>query len=93
MADPAVVQRILHAADFTDITFTEVDEPVFYGRDVPAALEWVRGFASTKEVLAGLDPLSRELALERLRGTLAAHAREAGIWFDSRAWIVNASRP
>jgi SAM-dependent methyltransferase len=92
MADPETVRRILDEAGFTDITFSEVNEPVFYGRDVTAALEWVRGFASTKEVLDRLDPLSCELALERLREALAAHAREAGIWFDSQAWIVKAIR-
>jgi hypothetical protein len=25
--------------------------------------------------------------------TLVAHAREGGVWFDSRAWIVKARRP
>jgi hypothetical protein len=35
----------------------------------------------------------QELALERLRETLVAHAREGGVWFDSRAWIVKARRP
>jgi hypothetical protein len=24
---------------------------------------------------------------------LVAHAREDGVWFDSRAWIVKARRP
>ena len=93
LADPATVQRILNPAGFTGITFTDVHEPVFYGRDVAAALEWVRGFVSTREVLDRLDPTEAELALERLRETLASHAREGGIWFDSRAWIVKAIRP
>ena len=92
LADPATVQRILNTAGFTGITFTDVHEPVFYGRDVAAALEWVRGFLSTREVLDRLDPTEAELALERLRETLASHAREDGIWFDSRAWIVKARR-
>jgi ubiquinone/menaquinone biosynthesis C-methylase UbiE len=90
LADPGTVQRTLDAAGFRDITFTDVHEPVFYGRDAAAALEWVRGFASTKEALDRLDPASRELALERLRATLVAQAREDGVWFDSRAWIVKA---
>jgi SAM-dependent methyltransferase len=90
LADPATVQGILEAAGFTDITFSDVRERVFYGRDVDAALEWVRGFTSTKEVLDRLDPPGSELALERLRKTLAEHARDDGIYFDSRAWIVKA---
>jgi SAM-dependent methyltransferase len=92
LAEPATVHRVLGAAGFTDITTTEVHEPVFYGRDLDAALEWVRGFASTKQMLNRLDPPDHELALERLRTTLVEHARADGIWFDSRAWIVRARR-
>jgi SAM-dependent methyltransferase len=93
LADPATVRGVLDAAGFADVTFTDVHEPVFYGRDVAAALEWVRGFASTMELLDRLDPPDSELALERLRKTLAEHSREDGIYFDSRAWIVKARRP
>jgi ubiquinone/menaquinone biosynthesis C-methylase UbiE len=92
LADPATVRGVLDAAGFADVTFTDVHEPVFYGRDVAAALEWVRGFASTMELLDRLDSPGSELALERLRKTLAEHASEDGIYFDSRAWIVKARR-
>ena len=92
LANPATVEGILDAAGFADATFTDVQEPVYYGRDVAAALDWVRGFTCTNEVLERLDPVAAERALERLRETLAAHASGDGIWFDSRAWIVTASR-
>jgi SAM-dependent methyltransferase len=69
-----------------------VDEPVYYGPDVAAALAWVRGFADVGTTLQQLDPASREHALARLVRTLGAHARTDGIWFDSRAWIVTAHR-
>ena len=93
LADPATVRRVLDAAGFTDITFTDVRQPIYYGRDVATALEWVGGFACAKEILDRLDPTARELVLERLRETLVAHVREDGVWFDSRAWIVKARRP
>jgi SAM-dependent methyltransferase len=92
LADPAKVEGILDAAGFTDVTFTDVHRPIHYGRDVAAALEWVRGFTCTKEVLARLGSASAERALGRLRETLAAHASTDGVWFDSRAWIVKARR-
>ncbi len=92
LADPTTVRRILEAAGFTDVTFTDVDEPVFYGRDVDAALAWVTGFVCTQRALALVDPTRRELARERLREMLAAHESEDGVWFDSRAWIVAARR-
>jgi SAM-dependent methyltransferase len=92
LADPAKVERILDAAGFSDLSFTGVDRPIYYGRDIAAALEWVRGFTCTTEVLARLGTASAERALGRLRGTLAARARRDGVWFDSRAWIVKARR-
>jgi SAM-dependent methyltransferase len=92
LAEPGTVVRILEGAGFADVTFTEVHEPVYYGPDVARALEWVRGFASTNEVLRSLKPASAKRSLDRLRETLAAHAGADGIWFDSRAWIVAARR-
>jgi ubiquinone/menaquinone biosynthesis C-methylase UbiE len=92
LADPAAVVRTLEEAGFVDVTFTDVHEPVYYGPDVATALEWVRGFACTNEVLRSLDAGSAQRSLERLRETLGAHAGAAGVWFDSRAWIVAARR-
>ena len=57
-----------------------------------AALQWVRGFACTSEALKRLDPTTAERALGRLREALAAHLSSDGVWFDSRAWIINARR-
>jgi len=93
LSDPATVRRILDTAGLSDVTFTDVRQPIYYGQDVVAALEWVGGFACTREALDRVDPTGREVALERLREALVAHAREDGVWFDSRAWIVEARRP
>ena len=92
LADPGTVVRTLEGTGFTDVTFTDVHEPVYYGPDVATALGWVRSFETTKEVLRSLDPASGKRTLARLRETLAAHAGADGIWFDSRAWIVAARR-
>ena len=92
LADPTSTERILEAAGFVNASFTDVDEPVYYGSDVSAALEWVRGFASVAGALQRLDPPSRERALDRMRDALAAHAGRNGVWLDGRAWIVVAER-
>ena len=92
LADPSTVQDILEAAGFVEVAFTDVDEPVYYGPDVAAALDWVCGFTSTSEVLQRLDPTARTGTVDRLRETLAAHMTDKGVWFDSRAWIVTARR-
>ena len=92
MADPAHVERILDYAGFSKVTFDEVHEPVFYGRDVDAALDFVTGFESTRQTLLGLDERSASEAVERLRQTLSTHQTSEGVWLDSRAWIVTAER-
>ncbi len=84
--------RILEAAGFAAVSFTDVDEPVYYGPDVDFALELVRGFADTRDVLGRLDPAAAARALGRLREMLAAHVSGDGVWFGSRAWIVTARR-
>jgi SAM-dependent methyltransferase len=92
LADPPAVTEILRAAGFDDVAFTDVREPVYYGRDVAAALDWVRGFACTREALNRLDPAAAADTAGRLREALAAHLSDDGVWFDSRAWIIAARR-
>jgi SAM-dependent methyltransferase len=93
LADPTLTAQMLGAAGFVEASFTDVHVPVYYGPDVAAALEWIRGFSSVKDVLPRLDPAAVERALDRLREALAAHVRSRGVWLDSRAWIVAARRP
>ena len=90
LADPPTVKQILGAAGLADVTFTDVHEPVYYGPDVAAALDWVRGFTYTREVLKGLNPAAAARAAGRLREVLAAHLSDDGVWFNSRAWIITA---
>jgi ubiquinone/menaquinone biosynthesis C-methylase UbiE len=90
LADPPTVKELLEAAGFTGVTFTDVHEPVYYGPNITAALDWVRGFTCTNEMLKRLDPAAAERALRRLRDALAAHLSDDGVWFNSRAWIVTA---
>ena len=92
LADPPTVTRILEAAGFGDVTFTDVREPMYFGPDVATALEWIRGFACTRDVLDRLDPAAAARTLGRLRVMLAEHNGDRGVRFDSRAWIVTAHR-
>ncbi len=90
LADSAVVERILDAAGFTDATFQDVHEPVYYGDSVEAALQWIGQFQATREASRSLDAASAERERARLRAIVAQHHRDDGVWFDSRAWIVSA---
>jgi SAM-dependent methyltransferase len=93
LGDPPAVTGILEAAGFADVRFTDVHQPVHYGPDVAAALDWVRGFTSTAQTLRRLDAADAASALGRLGDMLKAHMTGNGVWFDSRAWIVAARRP
>jgi ubiquinone/menaquinone biosynthesis C-methylase UbiE len=92
LADPTTTAQILETAGFGEAEFTGVQERVYYGPDIAAALEWVSGFSCVNDVLQRLDPSSTERARAQLRQALAAHASGEGVWFDSRAWIVTARR-
>jgi SAM-dependent methyltransferase len=92
LADPPTVTGILEAAGFAEVTFTDVREPMYFGPDVATALEWIRGFACTGEILDRLDPDAAARALGRLRVMLAEHNGDRGVRLGSRAWIVTAHR-
>jgi SAM-dependent methyltransferase len=77
LGDPDATRELLERAGFRDVRFEDVHEPVFYGDDVDAALDWAGRFAS--------------VGPDELREILAAHATADGVVFDSRAWIVTTS--
>ena len=93
LGDPSVTQAVLEHAGFDSVRFADVREPMFFGADVPEALDWVRGFQYVSDALAGLDRAARKHAEDRLRATLAAHhGADRGVVIDSRAWLVTARR-
>jgi hypothetical protein len=99
--------EILEAARFADIAFTDVREPVYYGPDVAAALDWVDHFTFTGEALKGLDHDAAARAVGRLREALAAHASDDSVVrlpglmitarrrlaFVRRGWLIPRMRP
>ena len=68
----------------------DVDEPVYYGPDVPFALDFGCDFAFTRDVLSRLDPAAAAGGLGRLGEMLAVHVSGDGVWFGFGAWIVTA---
>jgi SAM-dependent methyltransferase len=92
LGEPSIVEAVLARAGFSDIRFKEVREPVYYGPNVDTAYDIILSFRTANEMLAALDTATREHALSRLRAMLAEHSTVQGIEFDSRAWIVTATR-
>jgi ubiquinone/menaquinone biosynthesis C-methylase UbiE len=92
LGDPTVTEGILTAAGFTDVDFSDVHEPVYYGPDSVTALDAMLRLLKYEDLLAGLDAAAADEARTRLRNTLEAHETADGVYFDSRAWIVTARR-
>ncbi|MET8076871.1 methyltransferase domain-containing protein [Streptomyces sp. NPDC005303] len=92
LADPQVVTEALTGAGLTAVDVVDVHEPVCYGPDAERALAAVLQLRMAREWIGDLDAVSAERALDRLRVALDAHDTGAGVWFDSRAWLVVARR-
>ena len=91
LGDRTATARLLERAGFDGVRFSDVREPVFYGPDVAAAMDFVLGF--TSETLARMPAADAARARERLRETLHDHrTAHDGVVFDSRAWLITARR-
>jgi hypothetical protein len=82
----------LTSAGFTAVALADIEVPVFYGRDVDAALDFVSRFSMVSQVLERSNPVRTASVVAGLRAALTAHASDRGVWFDSRSWIVTARR-
>jgi SAM-dependent methyltransferase len=93
LGEPATVRRTLAAAGFDAVDLADVREPIFYGADSAAALDFVRAFQCTRTALAAMSPVDAARALDRLRRLLEEHqTADAGVAFDARAWVITARR-
>jgi SAM-dependent methyltransferase len=93
LGDADATAGILERAGFDALRFDDVQEPVLYGHDIDAALEFVCGFQDTSAALARMSRSDAARAVDRLRETLAAHyTDDQGVALDSRAWLVTGRR-
>jgi SAM-dependent methyltransferase len=93
LGDAAATTELLERAGFEDVRLEDVDEPVFYGHDVDAVLDIVRGFVGTRAALAAMTPDDAAQAIGRLRATLEDHHDDdQGVVFAARSWLITARR-
>jgi ubiquinone/menaquinone biosynthesis C-methylase UbiE len=93
LGDAGATTKMLERAGFEAVRFEDVHEPVLYGHDIDAALEFVCGFQDVSAALAGMSRDDAGHAVGRLRQTLEDHYDAQGVAFDSRSWLVTARRP
>ena len=93
LGDADATADILERAGFDALRFEGVHEPVLYGHDIDAALEFVRGFQDTSAALASMSRGDSAHAVDRLREMLAAHySDDRGVVLDSRSWLITGRR-
>ena len=93
LGDTEATAAILERAGFAQLRFDDVHEPVLYGHDIGAALEFVRSFQNVSAALASMSSSDAARAVERLRATLAAHASDKqGVALGSRSWLITGRR-
>jgi SAM-dependent methyltransferase len=92
LADIDVTCRALTGAGFADIAFDAIDRRFWIGTDADDAYAFFRASGIARGLTQGLDPAECERAFDALRATVAEHASDAGVSFESSAWLVTARR-
>lgn len=91
MSDPARVAQILRSSGFETPECETLREPMYWGPDVPTAVDFVLGVLGW--LLDDLDDDARTKAMTNLRRTLVAHYDTDGVTFPSAAWLVTSRKP
>ncbi len=91
LAEPDRVRAILGGAGFAGISLEGLQEPMSFGPDQDDAFDFVS--ALTGWMREGLDEADQEAALAALRATIAEHAGEHGVSYQSATWIIQARKP
>ena len=93
LGDAEATTEMLERAGFEAVRLEDVHEPVLYGHDIDAALEFVCGFQDTSAALAGMSRDDAARAVDRLRENLEGHyGDDQGVTFDSRSWLITGLR-
>jgi SAM-dependent methyltransferase len=93
LAEPDAVRDLLGTAGFVDVELDSVREPMTVGGSADDAYGFVSRMPPVRGLLQDLDDDTRTRALEQLRDTIAAHAAESGVSFDSAGWLITARHP
>jgi SAM-dependent methyltransferase len=89
-AGPEAVRVVLAAAGFTRIELDGLRQPMWFGSDAGDAHAFVLG--SMGWMMEGLDDAGRGRALRDLRATVNGHDTGHGVFYESAAWIITATR-
>jgi len=90
LSDPDRVRSLLSGAGFTDIELVGTQGAMWFGSDAEDAHRFVLGQLGW--MLQGLDDAGRVRGLDALRASASSHESDQGVFYDSAAWIITATR-
>jgi SAM-dependent methyltransferase len=91
LSDPNRVRALLTSAQFADVELEGTTAGMWFGNDADDAHRFVLGLMGW--MLEGLDDAGRARAIDALHATMVAHATPDGVFFESAAWTIEATRP
>jgi SAM-dependent methyltransferase len=90
LSDPDRVRGLLTSAGFVDVRLHGLSEPMYVGRDVDDACQFISGQLAW--MTADLDADAKARAIDALRASLADHQTDRGVLYDSATWLIEARR-
>lgn len=91
LSAPDRVRTLLTSAGFADVELEGLTSGLWFGNDADDAHRFVLGLMGW--MLQGLDDAGNARAKQALHATMAAHETPDGVFFESAAWIIKATRP
>ncbi|WP_199432100.1 class I SAM-dependent methyltransferase [Qaidamihabitans albus] len=90
LSDPDRVRQLLRAAGFVDVEVTGLTVPMYYGRDIDDAFDFIASHFAP--AFGKLDDESRAKALDTLKVDIADHLTDRGVLYGAAHWLFCARR-
>ncbi|PSL56124.1 methyltransferase family protein [Saccharothrix carnea] len=90
LSDPAVIDRVLTGAGFTDVTAEAVDAEQVWGSDVADATEFLMGWGPVRFALRDASPSTVDRVRDSVAAALAPHADGDAVRLRGAARLVTA---
>ena len=91
LSDPAVIDRVLTGAGFTDVRAQPVEAPQVWGRDVADATEFIMGWGPVRFALRDASPATVDGVRTAVAEALAPHADGDAVRLRGTARLVTAT--
>ncbi|WP_447007528.1 class I SAM-dependent methyltransferase [Saccharothrix isguenensis] len=91
LSDPAVIDRVLTGAGFTDVETEAVDAQGVWGRDVADATEFIMGWGPVRFALRDASPSTQDEIRESVARALTPHVGPDAVRLRGTARLVTAT--